>query len=190
MSFLSTRVVADSLARAFAALVNPAAKPGVRFLEIPGRTTATSIPTRHGDTSAAIYHPAEQTGRRPAVYLNVHGGGFVIGHPEQDDPWCRYLAAHADVVVVNTDYALAPHRRFPSPAEQIYDVLQWVSSAAREWDGTRVCVGGQSAGGNLSAAAAQHAELGEEPPRTLSPRMRMSLLRVVVQPCATVPQAS
>jgi hypothetical protein len=41
-------VVADSLARAFAALVNPAAKPGVRFLEIPGRTTATSIPTRHG----------------------------------------------------------------------------------------------------------------------------------------------
>jgi acetyl esterase/lipase len=125
VSFLSTRVVADSLARAFAALVNPAAKPGVRFLEIPGRTTATSIPTRHGDTSAAIYHPAEQTGRRPAVYLNVHGGGFVIGHPEQDDPWCRYLAAHADVVVVNTDYVLAPHRRFPSPAEQIYDVLQW-----------------------------------------------------------------
>jgi acetyl esterase len=94
------------------------------------------------------------------------------------------------VVVVNTGYVLAPHRRFPSPAEQIYDVLQWVSSAAREWDGTRVCVGGQSAGGNLSAAAAQHAELGEEPPRTLSPRMRMSLLRVVVQPCATVPQAS
>jgi hypothetical protein len=36
----------------------------------------------------------------------------------------------------------------------------------------------------------QHAELGEEPPRTLSPRMRMSLLRVIVQPGATVPQAS
>ncbi len=163
MSFLSTRVVADSLARAFAALVNPAAKPGVRFREIPGRTTATSIPTRHGDTSATIYHPAEQTGRRPAVYLNVHGGGFVIGHPEQDDPWCRYLAAHADVVVVNTDYVLAPHRRFPSPAEQIYDVLQWVSSADREWDGTRVCVGGQSAGGNLSAATARLALLNGGP---------------------------
>jgi acetyl esterase/lipase len=29
------------------------------------------------------------------VYLNVHGGGFVVGHPEQDDPWCRYLASRA-----------------------------------------------------------------------------------------------
>jgi acetyl esterase len=167
VSFSSTRIVADSLGRAFGALVNPSAKPGVRFLEIPGRTTTTSVPTRHGDTSATIYHPAEQTNRRPAVYLNVHGGGFVIGHPEQDDPWCRYLAAHADVVVVNTDYLLAPHRRFPTQAEQIYDVLKWTSSADRDWDGTRVCIGGQSAGGNLAAAAARQALLNGGPDVTL-----------------------
>jgi acetyl esterase len=167
VSFSSTRIVADSLGRAFGALVNPAAKPGVRFLEIPGRTTTTSVPTRHGDTLATIYHPAEQTGRRPAVYLNVHGGGFVIGHPEQDDPWCRYLAAHADVVVVNTEYLLAPHRRFPTQAEQIYDVLKWTSSADRDWDGTRVCIGGQSAGGNLAAAAARQALLNGGPDVTL-----------------------
>ena len=80
MSFLSTRVVADSLARAFAALVNPAAKPGVRFLEIPGRTTATSIPTRHGDTSATIYHPAEQTGRRAgSIVVWLVGALLALG---------------------------------------------------------------------------------------------------------------
>jgi acetyl esterase len=89
------------------------------------------------------------------VYVNVHGGGFVVGHPEQDDPWCRYLAAFANVAVVNPDYILAPYRRFPVPVEQIYDVLQWVSSAEHGWDGNRLCVGGQSAGGNLSAAAAR-----------------------------------
>lgn len=85
----------------------------------------------------------------------MHGGGFVIGHPEQDDPWCRYLAANAGVAVVNPDYALAPRRRFPTSAEQIYDVVCWAASTDRAWDGARLCVGGQSAGGNLSAAAAR-----------------------------------
>lgn len=152
MSILSWAPVADVLARAFAAGVNPAPKPGVRFPEIAGRTTDVTIPTRHGDVAATVYRPPRST-TRPAVYVNVHGGGFVVGHREQDDPWCRYLAANADVVVVNTDYVLAPRRRFPAPAEQVYDVLQWASSNHRYWDGSRLCVGGQSAGGNLAAAA-------------------------------------
>ena len=154
MSILSWRPVADVLARAFAAGVDPAPKPGVRFPEITGRTTVVAIPTRQGDVAATIYHPAPET-TRPAVYVNVHGGGFVVGHREQDDPWCRYLAANADVVVVNTDYVLAPRRRFPAPVEQVYDVLQWASSGDRDWDGSRLCVGGQSAGGNLAAAASR-----------------------------------
>jgi acetyl esterase len=58
-------------------------------------------------------------------------------------------------VVINTDYVLDPHRRFPAPAEQIYDVLQWASSPDRDWDGTQLCVDGQSAGGNLAACAAR-----------------------------------
>lgn len=155
VSILSTRLVADPVARLFAATVNSAPKPAVRFPEIAGRTTTVSIPTRHGDTTATVYHPAARDSRRPAVYVNIHGGGFVVGHREQDDPWCRYLAAHADVVVVNTDYVLAPHRRFPAPVEQIYDVLQWASSSERDWEGTELCLGGQSAGGNLAAAAAR-----------------------------------
>lgn len=112
------------------------------------------IPTRHGDTAATVYWP-EPSGQAAGVYVNVHGGGFVVGHREQDDPWCRFLAAHANVVVVNTDYVLAPGHRFPTPVEQVYDVLVWASAAVREWDGSKLCVGGQSAGGSLSAAAAR-----------------------------------
>jgi acetyl esterase/lipase len=85
----------------------------------------------------------------------VHGGGFVVGHPEQDDPWCRYLAAHAGVVVINPDYVLAPRYRFPAAPHQIYDIVCWAADPDRDWDGRRLCVGGQSAGGNLSAAAAR-----------------------------------
>lgn len=166
MSLLRWRVAADWGARLFAAIVNPAPKPAVQFPEIAGHITAASIPSRHGQTAATIYHPTTP-GRRPPVYVNIHGGGFVVGHREQDDPWCRYLAAHAQVVVVNTDYVLAPHWRFPAPVEQIYDVLCWASSPEREWDGSKLCVGGQSAGGNLAAAAARLALENGGPPVSL-----------------------
>lgn len=158
MSLLSWQPVADPLARLFAAIVNPAPKRGVQFPEIAGRTATIAIPTRHGDTAATVYLPPGDSARpdhRPPVYVNVHGGGFVVGHREQDDPWCRYLAANAQVVVVNTDYVLAPRHRFPAPVEQVFDVLRWASSPDREWDGSRLCVGGQSAGGNLAAGAAR-----------------------------------
>jgi acetyl esterase len=100
MSILSNPVLADTVARVFAATINPSPKVAVRFADIPGRTTQTIIPTRHGPVTATVYHPSSE-GEPPPVYVNVHGGGFVVGHPEQDDPWCRYLAANARVVVVN-----------------------------------------------------------------------------------------
>jgi acetyl esterase/lipase len=153
---MSRPLVADTLARLVTAFVNPTPKPSVRFIEIAGRIDEVTIPTRHGPADATIYRP-EATGTKPAVYVNIHGGGFVGGYREMDDPWCRFLAAHADVVVVNTDYVLAPRKRFPAPVEQLHDVLQWASAPQRDWDGGRLCVGGQSAGGNLSAAVARMA---------------------------------
>jgi len=148
-------LLADSLARLFAAVAPTTPNASLRFPEIARRTTDVSLPTRHGPVSATIYHPPKEPGAIRPVYVNVHGGGFVVGHPEQDDPWCRYLAERAKAVVINTDYSLAPRQRFPVPVEQIYDVLQWASAQGRDWDGSRLCVGGQSAGGNLSAAAAR-----------------------------------
>ncbi|GFG97519.1 alpha/beta hydrolase [Mycobacterium timonense] len=126
----------------------------MRFPEFAGRTGEVTIPTRHGPTRATVYHPPAGTAT-PPVYVNVHGGGFVVGHPEQDDPWCRYLAATAGVAVVNPDYVLAPRHRFPAAVHQIYDMVCWAAGPNPDWDGARLCVGGQSAGGNLSAAAAR-----------------------------------
>lgn len=155
MIILSSPLVADPLARLFAAVSPTTPSAALRFPEIVCRTTAASIPTRHDPVTATIYHPPQESGATPPAYVNVHGGGFVVGHPEQDDPWCRYLAARAKTVVINTDYSLAPRQRFPVAVEQIYDVLRWAAAPERDWDGGRLCVGGQSAGGNLSAAAAR-----------------------------------
>jgi acetyl esterase/lipase len=161
VSILSTPLIADALARLFSRVVNPSPKPGVQFPDIAGRTTEADIPTRHGDTAATIYHPV---GEPAGVYVNIHGGGFVVGHREQDDPWCRFLAARAGVTVVNTDYLLAPDCRFPTPVEQLYDVVSW---AAVQEAGDRLCVGGQSAGGNLSAAVSRMALTHGGPPIAL-----------------------
>lgn len=154
LSILSVPQVADAVARVFAAAVNPAPKSAVRFPEFAARRGEIAIPTRHGPVSATVYRPPTET-TNPPVYVNVHGGGFVVGDPDQDDPWCRYLAATAGVVVINPDYALAPRHRFPVAVHQIYDVVCWAAGGENDWDGTRLCVGGQSAGGNLSAAAAR-----------------------------------
>lgn len=161
VSVLSTPALADVTARLFSRIVNPSPKPGVRFPEFTASTAEIAIPTRHGDTPATVYHP---DGPPAGVYLNIHGGGFVIGHRDQDDPWCRFLANRAGVVVVNTDYVLAPERRFPTPVEQLYDVAGWV---AQNWPGEPLCVGGQSAGGNLSAAVSRMALTHDGPPIAL-----------------------
>lgn len=154
MSILSKPFVADGVARLMGAAAARVIKARPLFPEIPGRTTEIAVPTRHGPMPATLYRPPEGT-EAPGVYVNAHGGGFVVGGPVADDPLCRYLAEHAGVFVVNVDYALAPARRFPVPCEQVYDALTWAASPDREWAGARLCVGGQSAGGSLAAAASR-----------------------------------
>lgn len=153
-SLLTTPWLADAIARLANHAPGPRISPAVSFAEIPAHTQPVSIPTRHGELTAVAYWP-ELAPTPPPVYLNFHGGGFVLRHFEQDDPLCRYLAANAGVVVVNIDYDVAPRHRFPDAVEEAYDAALWASRPERPWDGTRICVGGQSAGGALAAGAAR-----------------------------------
>src|SRR5689334_14442170 len=130
MSFLGTPWIADGLAVLARRRPGPRIPATVSFAELPARTEDVTIATRHGDIPAVVYWPPAGDGP-PPVYVNLHGGGFVQRHPEQDDPLCRYLAATAGVAVVNLDYDVAPSHRFPDPVEEAYDALTWVASAAR-----------------------------------------------------------
>lgn len=154
MSIFTIPIVADTLARGMNRLAYGNLNPKLRFEEIPGDKSEIEVPTRHGPVRCIKYVPP-QGNDRPAVYVNFHGGGFVFRDPEQDDPFCRYLAAKAGVVVLNIDYDVAPARRFPVPVEEAFDVVTWASGTGHGWDGARLCVGGQSAGGNLTAAVAR-----------------------------------
>ncbi len=111
------------------------------------------IPTTIGEARANVYHPLDMEGSLP-VFINLHGGGFIMGKPEMDDPWCAFIAERASCIVVNVDYALAPEHKFPAPVHQCYEIATWVYEHASELnaDAQRMAIGGHSAGGNLSAA--------------------------------------
>ena len=106
-----------------------------------------SIPGLGGPLATRRYVPREISGAGTIVY--AHGGGWVFGAPDLFDPLCSWLAAAAKVPVLSVDYRLAPETPFPGPLE---DMLAAVSAVA---DGPgSVVVAGDSAGGNLAAAAA------------------------------------
>ncbi len=151
MGIFSIQIVADTLGKLLGKVLVPHPGPELSFPEIPGRRMPLTIPTRHGPLACQAYLPPESSEGKPGVYLNLHGGGFVAAGPEQDDAWCRFLAHHAGVVVINADYAVAPKHRFPVALEQAHDAAVWVAADNPLWDGKRLCIGGQSAGGSLSA---------------------------------------
>ena len=88
------------------------------------------IETSVGPTSVSFYYPlaAKQT-KRP-VYINFHGGAFIMNDKELDDPYCRYLANQAECVVLNVEYGKAPEYPFPKAIEQGYDIIRWVKETS------------------------------------------------------------
>lgn len=101
-----------------------------------------------------VYRP-DVAGPVPTL-VYVHGGGFVIGDLETHDQTCRRLCSGADVVVLSVDYRLAPEAAYPAAVEDVLTAVRWAHAHLDELGGASVLgVGGDSAGGNLSAVASQ-----------------------------------
>ena len=123
-----------------------------------------TIPGPAGEIPVRVYRPSAATGLPVLVYL--HGGGWVICDLETHDPTCRAISNGADCVVVSVDYRLAPEHKFPAAADDAYAATAWVAQHAQELgaDASRVAIGGDSAGGNLTAAVALMARERAGPP--------------------------
>ncbi len=120
-----------------------------------------AVPIADGLTADVI----EPRGSGPhPVLVYLHGGGWICGNPTSH----RKLAsrfAEAGYLVINVDYRLAPEHPFPAPFEDCMEAVRWAAREAQRWNGdaSRLAVGGDSAGANLSAAVA--AALADDPAR-------------------------
>lgn len=92
----------------------------------------------------------------PAALVWLHGGGFVLGDLETHDRLYRALTLGTGCVVVAVDYRLAPEHPFPAALEDTLAAVRWSSANAARWGAVRLCIGGDSAGGTLAAAACLH----------------------------------
>jgi acetyl esterase len=84
-----------------------------------------------------------------------HGGGFVCGSIDSHEEAVKVLAHESGVVVCSVDYRLGPEHMFPAAVLDAVTAYAWMREHAGDYgaDSARVGVGGDSAGGNLSAVA-------------------------------------
>jgi acetyl esterase len=125
--------------------------------KVEALTTDAGVPLR-------LYRP--QHGGVPPVLVYFHGGGWTIGDLDTHDVLCRQLCLASGAAVVSVDYRLAPEHRFPAAADDCIAATRWVrrAAAALELDGSRIAVGGDSAGGNLAAVVCLALRDAGDPP--------------------------
>jgi acetyl esterase/lipase len=99
---------------------------------------------------ARLYRPTAAAAPTAAL-LWIHGGGYLLGSPEQDDALCRRYVQRLGIVVAAARYRLAPEHPYPIPLEDCYQVLTWLAGLPGV-DADRIAIGGASAGGGLAAA--------------------------------------
>lgn len=103
-----------------------------------------------------IYYPyaARFQNALPGL-VYIHGGGWTIGDLDTHDVLCRSLCLQANTVVVSVDYRLGPEHKYPAAFNDTVAAFNWTVAQAASLgiDPSRIAIGGDSAGGNLSAAA-------------------------------------
>ncbi len=119
------------------------------------REEETEIPTREGTAHVYVYYPQPQD-EPYKVFINLHGGGFVKGHREQDLVFCRNICQNAGCMVFDIDYRTAPEKKYPYALHECYDVVKYLWNHAKDWnlDRNKFVLAGHSAGGNLTLGTA------------------------------------
>lgn len=121
---------------------------GIAF-EIPSRDPSRNVPCR-------VFKP--QNGEAPrAVFMHIHGGGWVLGNESSQDVKLQRLADIHSIACISVGYRLAPEHPFPAGPEDCFDVAEWLVRHAQErFQAPFAFMGGESAGGHLTALTTLH----------------------------------
>lgn len=118
-------------------------------IHLPSRDSGREIPCR-------VFRP-EKGAEPKGVFYHIHGGGWVLQSEAYQDVMLQYLATSTSLVVLSVGYRLAPEDPYPAGNEDCFDVGEYlVDHAARDYGAPLLFMGGDSAGGHLSAVTAFH----------------------------------
>jgi acetyl esterase len=122
-----------------------------------GRIVNRDIDTDAGTVPVRIYYPNIDTDKPLPAFIYCHGGGFVVGDCDMVETICSTICQDAAIIVASVNYRLAPEHPFPAGLEDTMAVIKWIAghSDSIGTDTNSLAVGGDSAGGNLAAAALQ-----------------------------------
>lgn len=131
------------------------ARPADPGPDISVRETTVPGPDGAPPVSLRIFQPKTISSPTPALYW-VHGGGLIIGNPEQDDRTNIAFARELGITVAAVRYRLAPDNQAPAAVEDAYAGLLGLLAHAEDLniDVDRIAIGGASAGGGIAAALA------------------------------------
>jgi cation diffusion facilitator CzcD-associated flavoprotein CzcO/acetyl esterase/lipase len=120
-----------------------------------GEVGSGALQGAEGPLPYRLYRPATPGPHPIVVYF--HGGGWVLGDEQSDDPFCRDICRRSGMIVVSVGYRHAPEHRFPAAPEDGYAATRWIAEHAAELGGRPgpVLVAGWSAGANIAAVTCQ-----------------------------------
>jgi acetyl esterase len=114
-----------------------------------GRARTLTITGRDGnEIPLRVIAPAQPRG----IYLHLHGGGWVLGGADMQDPMLERIADNTGQAVVGVEYRLAPEHPYPAGPDDCEAAAVWlVRNGTKEFGTDALTVGGESAGGHLAA---------------------------------------
>jgi acetyl esterase/lipase len=111
-----------------------------------------SVNSEGRDIRFFIYRPTDIDQHSGICIYWIHGGGYVVGTPREDDIAALFVDS-LKCTVVSVDYKLAPEHKHPEGMEDCYAGLIWTAQHAAELgiDKSKIVVAGESAGGGMAA---------------------------------------
>ncbi|XP_030068553.1 hormone-sensitive lipase isoform X1 [Microcaecilia unicolor] len=93
------------------------------------------------------------------LIVHFHGGGFVAQTSKSHEPYLKSWAHELDAPILSIDYSLAPAAPFPRALEECFYAYCWAIKNCHLLGATgeRICLAGDSAGGNLCITVSMRA---------------------------------